>query len=145
MVTRQLMTNTSSAKMHSWLSSVKYTANTKYRVYHVAAQRFRNFSSSVRWKMSHERAYSEFHALSNHKSKIQIYLINGNIVGKWTYLSEITLFQLPVNKAMGYKGSFTHVFFPYIHFPICCRPADRTNAHIWSVGYLWSKMSNNLL
>ena len=63
--------------------------------------------------MSHERAYSEFHALSNHKSKIQIYLINGNIVGKWTYLSEITLFQLPVNKAMGYKGSFTHVFFPY--------------------------------
>ena len=79
---------------------------------------------------------SEFHALSNHKSKIKIYLINGNIVGKWTYLSEITLFQLPVNKAMGYKGSFTHVFFPYIHFPICCRPADRTNSHIWSVGYL---------
>ena len=79
---------------------------------------------------------SEFHALSNHKSKIKIYLINGNIVGKWTYLSEITLFQLPVTKAMGYKGSFTYVFFPQIHFPICCWPADRTNAHIWSVGYL---------
>jgi len=52
-----LMTNTSSTKMHNFFdwSLVKYIANAKYRVYHVAAQRLRNFSSSARWKMSHER------------------------------------------------------------------------------------------
>ena len=45
MVRRQLMTNTSSSKMHNFFdwNSVKYAANVKYRVYHVAAQRLTKF------------------------------------------------------------------------------------------------------